>query len=61
MYETRGGPDSLRWFWSLTVKFHRGYDVLRHRWIGTRERGNYGKNVFHNSFLAAQIHTPMLV
>ena len=19
MYQTRGGPDSLRWFWSLTV------------------------------------------
>jgi hypothetical protein len=19
MYETRGGPDSLRWFWSMTV------------------------------------------
>ena len=20
IYQTRGGPDSLRWFWSLTVK-----------------------------------------
>jgi hypothetical protein len=61
IYQTRGGPDGLRWFWSLTVKFHRGYDVLCHRWIGTRERGDYGKNVFHDSFLAAPIHAPMLV
>lgn len=20
IYKTRGGPDSLRWFWSLTIK-----------------------------------------
>ena len=20
IYQTRGGPDSLRWFWSMTVK-----------------------------------------
>jgi hypothetical protein len=20
IYQTRGGPDSLRWFWSLTIK-----------------------------------------
>ena len=32
IYQTRGGPDGLRWFWSLTVKFHRRDDVLCHRW-----------------------------
>ena len=24
IYETRGGPDSLRWFWSMTVNGSRG-------------------------------------
>jgi hypothetical protein len=26
IYQTRGGPQSLRWFWSLTVQ--RSYDAL---------------------------------
>jgi hypothetical protein len=28
IYQTRGGPDSLRWFWSLVDYRQRPYDAL---------------------------------
>ena len=35
MYETRGGPDSLRWFWSMTVN----RPMTRSNRVATLEEG----------------------
>ena len=38
IYQTRGGPDSLRWFWSLTVNG----PMTRNRPIRFREKSPAG-------------------
>jgi hypothetical protein len=42
------------------IVFQRGNDVLSLRWVGRRERGNYGKKVFHNSFPRRRFMPSML-
>ena len=38
IYQSRGGPDSLRWFWSMTEKlYHREY--MRRQRAGLPTRG----------------------
>jgi hypothetical protein len=37
IYETRGGPDSLRWFWSMTVNGPMTRSVVWPPWVAVKE------------------------
>jgi hypothetical protein len=44
IYETRGGPDHLRWFWSMTVTCPMTRsDVWPHRWRGRQSPVSEGR------------------